>query len=108
MNLYIEAIEKEQYAGVYNAVAPHPVSNRELIKTIAKQHGGFHITTPVPAIALKLALGEMSIEVLKSATVSSKKLERAGFTFSFPHIDAAVHDLHKKASWTEAFSIKTF
>ena len=98
VNLYIAAIENKSWQGFYNAVAPHPVSNKTLIQAIAKQRGGFYITAPVPAIALKAALGEMSTEVLKSTTVSSRKIEQAGYTFSFPHIDAAVQDLYKNAS----------
>jgi NAD dependent epimerase/dehydratase family enzyme len=91
-------MESESWQGVYNAVAPQPVSNKTLIKTIAKQRGGFYITTHVPELALKAALGEMSVEVLKSATVSAHKLETAGYTFLFPHIDAAVSNLHKNTS----------
>lgn len=98
VNLYMAAIENEAWSGIYNAVAPHPVSNKKLIQTMAKQRGGFYITAPVPEAALKIALGEMSIEVLKSTTVSSKKIEEAGYTFSFPHIEAAVANLHKNIS----------
>jgi uncharacterized protein (TIGR01777 family) len=95
VKLYIQAIENESWSGVYNAVAPHPVSNKQLIQTIAKQRGGFYITVHVPELALKTALGEMSIEVLKSATVSSSKIEQAGYTFLFPHIEAAVQHLQR-------------
>jgi NAD dependent epimerase/dehydratase family enzyme len=35
----------------------------------------------------------MSIEVLKSATVSSKKIEEAGYVFMFPSIESAVKNL---------------
>lgn len=98
VSLYIAAIENENWNGVYNAVAPHPVSNKELIQTIAKQQDGLHITAPVPAFALKMALGEMSIEVLKSATVSSQKIKQAGYRFLFPTIEAAVQDLDANAS----------
>jgi uncharacterized protein len=48
----------------------------------------------VPAFALKIALGEMSTEVLKSATVSSKKIEDVGFYFQFPTLDKAIDDLY--------------
>ena len=92
VRMYIEAIENRQWNGVYNAVAPHPVSNRMLIEAIA-QHARFHVTMPVPSFALKLALGEMSIEVLKSATVSAAKAEAAGFYFLFPHIEKATRKL---------------
>jgi uncharacterized protein (TIGR01777 family) len=89
------AIEDSSYTGVYNAVAPDPVSNKVLVKAIAKGKGGFHITAPVPSLVLQIMLGEMSVEVLKSTTVSCKKVEEKGFVFNFPNIDSAVADLEK-------------
>jgi NAD dependent epimerase/dehydratase family enzyme len=38
----------------------------------------------------------MSVEVLKSATVSSKKIETAGYKFTYPHIDDAVRQLEEE------------
>jgi uncharacterized protein (TIGR01777 family) len=96
LRVFITAIEGGSYRGTYNAVAPNPVSNKELIATIAKAKGGLRIPAPAPAFVLKALLGEMSIEVLKSATVSSKKLEAAGFTFTFPDIHSAVRNLEGK------------
>jgi uncharacterized protein len=93
VRLYITAIEDEAWKGVYNAVAPQPVSNKQLIKAIAKHWGKKTVTIPVPQAALKIALGEMSIEILKSATVSSRKAESMNFPFSFPDIDHAVKNL---------------
>jgi len=93
VELYIKAMEDENWNGVYNAVAPQPVSNKHLIKTIAKQTGKQHLTFHVPEIVLKTVLGEMSIEVLKSATVSCRKLELMGFAFSFPDIQTAINNL---------------
>jgi uncharacterized protein len=91
--LYIYAIENEKMEGVYNAVAPQPVSNKKLIETIAGEKAGFSVTAHVPEFVLKTMLGEMSIEVLKSATVSNKKIEAAGYVFMFPGIEAAVKNL---------------
>lgn len=96
VRLFTTAIESDRWSGIYNAVAPHPVSNKELILQIAKQRGNFRIPFHVPAFALKLALGEMSIEVLKSVTVSSKKTEAEGFHFLYPTIDKAVASLEKE------------
>ena len=44
----------------------------------------------VPEFILKLMLGEMSIEVLKSTTVSAEKIKKTGFQFLYPTIESAV------------------
>lgn len=95
VQLYITAIENENWQGVYNAVAPSPVNNADLVKTIAAVHKKHYITMPVPEFALKLLLGEMSIEVLKSATVSAEKVQNDGFVFRFPSIEKAVAHIEK-------------
>lgn len=96
VSLYIEAIENEKYKGVYNAVAPNPVSNKELIKEIARQTRKNYLTAKVPSFVLKTVLGEMSIEVLKSTTVSSDKVQEEGFQFLYPTISDAVASLSSK------------
>lgn len=96
VQLFIKAIDDEKIQGIYNAVSPNPVSNKELIMAIAKKRGKFFIPAPVPSFALKLALGEMSIEVLKSATVSSRKLDTVGYAFRYPTITDAVKNLEEK------------
>jgi uncharacterized protein (TIGR01777 family) len=93
VNLFITALENESWQGVYNAVAPEPVTNRVLIQAIARAKGGFSILAPVPVFVLKAMLGEMSVEVLKSTTVSNGKLNAMGYQFLFPDIQSAVKDL---------------
>lgn len=95
VQLYIAAIENENLHGIYNAVAPNPVSNVQLMKTIAIVRDKKYLAIHVPEFALKLALGKMSIEVLKSATVSSEKIQLTGFRFVYADIDAAVKALEK-------------
>jgi len=95
VRLYIETIENENWTGIYNAVAPYPISNQQLVKEIAKQAKGFYITAKVPSTILKVALGEMSIEVLKSTTVSAEKVQKAGFKFLFPTVQEAVASLSR-------------
>ena len=95
--LLLFAIENENISGIYNAVAPQPVTNKELTLTLAKNmRGKFFIPVHVPAFALKLALGELSVEVLKSATISSEKIIKAGFNFLYPSINTALESLKKK------------
>lgn len=96
--LYLYAIENEQLSGVFNAAANEPVSNKTLMMRLAKQmRGKFYLPMHVPSFALKLALGEMSIEVLKSATVSNEKIRHAGFKFLYPSLEAALNELCKNA-----------
>lgn len=95
VRLYVEAIDNGGWKGIYNAVSPHAVSNRELITQIAKHHGKLHVTARVPGLVLKAVLGEMSVEVLKSAAVSSGKIQQEGFQFLYPTIEEAVSNLEQ-------------
>ncbi len=90
VNMFIAAIENENLNGVYNAVAPNPVSNKELTLALARAKYKFFIPFYVPSFILKFMLGEMSIEVLKSATVSAEKIINAGFHFNYSTIENAV------------------
>jgi uncharacterized protein (TIGR01777 family) len=93
VNMFIYAMENNSVKGTYNAVAPFPVSNKELVLTLAKACNWVYIPVSIPPFILKLMLGEMSIEVLKSATVSSKKIREAGFVFEYPDIQSAIRKL---------------
>lgn len=94
MRMYEYAIDNNQVSGVFNAAAPNPVTNKELTVAIAKKmKGKAFITIPVPSVALQLILGEMSIEVLKSTTVSADKIRNSGFNFLYPTMDAALNEL---------------
>ena len=92
--LFLYAIENESLNGVFNAVAPQPISNKELMLQLAKKmRGKAFIAAHVPSFVLKTMLGEMSIEVLKSTTVSCEKIHKEGFTFLYPSVDAALNEL---------------
>jgi hypothetical protein len=94
--MFIYAIENENMRGAYNAVAPAPVRNKELTLLLAqKMKGSFFVHMHVPAFALKLMLGEMSVEVLKSATVSCEKIREAGYNFLYSSLEPALDNLIK-------------
>jgi uncharacterized protein (TIGR01777 family) len=88
--LYIDAAISGTYNGVYNAVAPTPVSHSKLMHTIARVKGGLKIPAPVPAFVLQIMLGDASVEVLKSCTVSSAKTQAQGFSFRYPEAEEAI------------------
>lgn len=90
VNIFITAIENETMQGAYNAVAPTPVSNKELTIALAKARGKFYIPVHIPSFLLKIVLGEMSIEVLKSATVSGEKILATGIQFNYNKIEDAL------------------
>lgn len=91
--LFLYAIRQKHLSGVYNAIAANPVTNRQLILELARHRNKFYVPVKVPAFVLKLMLGEMSIEVLKSATVSAEKIQKDGFVFKYPDIRTALKDL---------------
>ena len=89
--VYVAALEDERYRGPVNAVAPVPVRNRELAKVLAAKVSNPAVAVPVPALALRLALGEMSHTVLDSTRVSSRRLvDELGFDFAYPTVGAAL------------------
>jgi uncharacterized protein len=80
--------------GSYNAVASTPVTNKKLVLLLAKaKRGRFFIPLHVPAFILKLILGSRCVEVLKSTTVSPRKIKATGFTFLYPSIEAAIENV---------------
>lgn len=93
--IYIYCLEHENIEGVFNAVAPATVSNKKLQLSIAQKiKGKYFIPIHIPAFLLKLVLGEMRMEVLKSTTVSCAKIKAAGFHFYYPSLEAALNNLY--------------
>lgn len=76
-------------SGPMNVTAPNPVTNQEFTAALAR---ALHrpAVFPVPSIALKIAFGGFSSEMLGSKKVLPEVLTEAGFTFDYPHIGAAV------------------
>ena len=86
-------INKHKLEGVYNGVAPNPVKQRELVKTIAKVVNRPVFMPKVPSFMLKILLGEMSTLVLESQRVSSKKLENKGFIYKYNYLIPTLENL---------------
>lgn len=83
--------------GVYNGVAPNPVTNQELTEQLARTMNKNLWLPKVPALFIKLVTGKMSSLVLDSQLVSSEKIEATGFKFYYINFQQAIEDLwHKK------------
>ena len=94
VRMYLD-ITGQGWQGVYNAVAPNPVTNKELTHQIAKNLGKRIWLPNVPGFVLRILLGEMADIVLDGQRASAKKIESKGFNFTYPELDGALQDLLK-------------
>jgi uncharacterized protein (TIGR01777 family) len=77
--------------GPFNLTAPNPVTDSELTAALHTVFGRPDFSwLRVPEFALKLALGEMSSELLGSARVLPRRLLEAGFEFEYPAVGSAL------------------
>ena len=88
-------VMENQLAGIYNGVAPYPVTNSELTKAIAKTLGKPLFLPNIPKFVMKLILGEMYQILFSSQHVSCRKILDENFQFKFASLDKALNDLLK-------------
>jgi len=94
IDMYLFGIENKGLKGVYNMVAPNPVTNAQMIQAVARQLRKPLWAPRVPAFLLKLLLGEMSSLVLGSTKVSAQKITDAGFSFKYPEVANALKEIY--------------
>ncbi|HEY2314289.1 MAG TPA: TIGR01777 family oxidoreductase [Streptosporangiaceae bacterium] len=82
-------LAQQEIAGPVNLTAPAPTTNADMTRALAK---ALHrpAVLQVPASVARLALGELSTELLGSCRVVPARLEAAGFTFQHPTIGPAL------------------
>ncbi len=90
---FLWAIENDAVEGVFNAVSPQPTRLKPLVEATARAMRKKVLIMPVPAFALRLALGEMSVVVLNSNLVAADKIQAAGFSFQHPTLDEALREI---------------
>jgi uncharacterized protein len=78
---------------IYNAVAPLPVTNKELTSTAARILGKPFFIPNVPKFVMQLILGEMHTLLFESQNVSAVKIEDKGFVFQYKTIYTALQQL---------------
>lgn len=85
-------LEHPEARRVYNLTAPHPVTNREFGRALARVLRR-PCWAPAPAFALRLLLGEMATLLLEGQNALPQRLTAAGYTFKFPTVATALTNL---------------
>lgn len=96
-------LEQHHASGPYNLVAPNPETNAEFTRHLA--HALHRPTSlPVPACALRLAMGEMADALLlSSCRATPNRLLESGFQFRYPQLAKfLVHELEGSQSPIES------
>lgn len=81
--------------GIYNLVAPNPISSKLFTIEMSKVLNKKILLPPIPSFLIKLITGSMSELFLFSQNVSSKKIIDEGFKFQFNSISSALNNLLK-------------
>ncbi len=93
VNAIIHLMHSQEAKGAFNLVAPEPITQKNLVKLIAKKLKRL-AWVPIPALPIKLLMGQMANELLLNGNmVEPKKLLESGYQFSFPNIDGALDNL---------------
>ena len=87
--LVAAALEDSGFSGVYNAVAPQPVSMGQFASTLGQVLGRPSLL-PVPGPLLQLLLGDGAQVVLQGQQVIPERLQQKGFPFSYPEVSAGL------------------
>ena len=91
--IYIKAIEDEDFEGAYNAIAPEHITNYSFSKAIAKTFKIPFLPIGAPSFILKIVFGKMATIILNGSRVSTGKIEKTGFKFKFKSLDKASKNL---------------
>jgi len=92
VGLILFALDHEQVAGPLNAAAPAPVRQRDLARALGRV---LHrpAVVPAPALAVRLAMGEMATVALDGQRAVPAAALGAGYAFRFEEVEAALREL---------------
>lgn len=85
----LHLIDDRSITGPVNLTAPQPAPQRDIAKALGDQLNRPSLV-PAPAVALRVALGEMADEVLGSRRALPTVLQESGFAFHQPDLEAAM------------------
>ncbi|MGE0406017.1 MAG: TIGR01777 family oxidoreductase [Candidatus Korobacteraceae bacterium] len=93
VGLMVFALTSEGVQGALNGTAPNPVTNAEFTRVLGKVLRR-PVIFPLPAFAVRLAMGEMGEELLlASQRVQPAAAQAAGYRFQFPELSGALEQM---------------
>ncbi len=90
------ALDNPTARGPINAMAPHPVTNRDFAQAVARTLGRPSFLS-MPEFALRMTLGEVADVVLTGQRVLPKEALALGYPFRFPALNEALADALKES-----------
>ena len=93
--MFVYAASQSLASGPYNAVAPAPVTNKQLTKALCRVNKRPMLPIGVPPFVLKIMLGQMATLALMSQKVSADKIVATGFSFKYTTISDALSAIYK-------------
>ncbi len=94
--IMIAALSDNKYDGLYNGSAPEPLTNKALVQAVKKGKNGIGLVMPVPELALKLTMGDMTQMLTNSTRAIPKKMIDQKYDYKFTNAADAVRDLIDK------------
>jgi uncharacterized protein (TIGR01777 family) len=91
--IFCEAIENPGWHGPFNASATENCSNAEFSEALSEVLHRKLLPVHVPALLLKIILGESCSAVLEGSRVSTQKLRDLGFKFKYPDLVPTLRNL---------------
>ncbi|MEM9052484.1 MAG: TIGR01777 family oxidoreductase, partial [Bacteroidota bacterium] len=92
--IYLKALEDENWNGVYNAVNGDQVTNSQLTKAVAQTLKKPLWLPKVPSFVLKMVFGEMANLILEGSRVSAEKVNSEGFSFEHQILEDSLRDIY--------------
>lgn len=93
VSIYMQALFDARYQGAYHVNSGHDVTNAEFMRTLSRVLGRPFFAPAVPAVVLRIALGELSAILLEGTRASNARLLGTGFSFAHPRLEDALRDL---------------
>lgn len=94
--LAFKHILEKELEGIYNVVAPNPITNQDFMQTLADVIDRPIFLPNIPDFVIKMLFGQASETVLYGVTVSSKKLRDSGYHFKYPTLSSALFNIYRR------------